>query len=52
MLTIIAGDHYSHVNPSNAETIFDQDKGAKIFINHLNPAMLIFIGKLCPSALR
>ena len=34
------------INPSNAEATFVQStiKEAKIFENHLNPALLVFIG--------
>ena len=39
-------------NPSNAETTFVQRQGCKIFENHLNPVILVFIGKLSLIALR
>ena len=40
-------------NPSNASGYFcPKHKDEKIFENHLNPVMLVFIGKLSPSTLR
>ena len=41
-------------NPSNAEAIYFRPKhnDAKIFENHLNPVMLVFIGKLSLGTLR
>ena len=42
------------VNPSNAGATFIQSTHtvAKIFDNHLNPVMLVFIGKLSLSTFR
>ena len=40
------------INSSNAETTLSKPKDAKIFENHLNPVMLVFIGKLSRSTLR
>ena len=39
------------INPSHAETSH-KHKDANIFENHLNPAMLAFIGKLLLSTLK
>ena len=41
------------LNPSNAEaTIVPKHKDPKIFENHLNPVILVFIGKLSLSTPR
>ena len=45
---------HDRVNPSNAEAscVDPKHKDTKIFENHLNPVMLVFIGKLSLSILR
>ena len=42
--TCLMGSSEVTLNPSNAETNFNQSKKRKISENHLNPVMLVFIG--------